>query len=87
MIDKHQMIAMSGCIGIGFYISTGPVPGPGGPIAIIMSFALVGVLALSVMMSIAEMVSIRPMLFGEMSGFVTEFVDVELGVAVGIVYW
>jgi amino acid transporter len=52
-----------------------------------MSFAFVGVLALSVMMSIAEMVSIRPMLFGEMSGFVTEFVDVELGVAVGIVYW
>ncbi|KAH7070353.1 hypothetical protein BKA63DRAFT_419992 [Paraphoma chrysanthemicola] len=52
-----------------------------------MSFAFVGVLAWGVMVTIAEMVSIWPLSLGDMSAFITDLVDVELGVVVGVVYW
>lgn len=87
MANKYQMITLSGCIGIGLYIPADPSPAAGGPLATIMSFALVGLLAWGVMVTIADMVSIRPISLRDMSTVVTEFVDVELGIVVGVAYW
>ncbi|KAF2027485.1 hypothetical protein EK21DRAFT_102555 [Setomelanomma holmii] len=55
-------------------------------IEILLSFALLGLLAWGVMQCIAEMLCIWP-ISGALSTYVTEFVDVELGIAVGVAYW
>lgn len=58
----------------------------GGPLAVVLSFLLVGLLSWSVMQCVSEMLCIWP-IPGALSIYVSEFVDVELGIAVGVAYW
>lgn len=58
----------------------------GGPLAVVLSFLLVGLLSWSVMQCVSEMLCIWP-IPGALSVYVSEFVDVELGIAVGVAYW
>lgn len=57
-----------------------------GPLAALLSFLLVGLLSWAVMQCITELLCIWP-IPGALSVYVTEFVDPELGIAVGIAYW
>jgi amino acid transporter len=57
-----------------------------GPLAVLLAFALLGLLAWAVMQCIAEMLCIWP-ISGALTVYVSEFVDVELGIAVGVAYW
>ena len=54
--------------------------------AVLLSFLLVGGLAWAVMQCIAEFLMIWP-ISGALGIYVGEFVDKELGIAVGATYW
>ena len=80
------MITINATLGTGLYWRGGLILQLGGPLAVLISFLLVGLLAWAVMQSITEMLCIWP-IPGALSVYVSEFVDVELGIAVGIAYW
>lgn len=81
-----QMITINGTLGTGLYGRTGQILELGGPVAVILSFFLVGSLAWAVMQCITELLCIWP-IPGALSVYVAEFVDNELGIAVGVAYW
>jgi amino acid transporter len=81
-----QMITVNGTLGIGLYWRGGQILELAGPLAAVLAFFLVGLLCWAVMQCITEMICIWP-IPGALSVFVSEFVDAELGIAVGIAYW
>ncbi|KAF2825904.1 putative amino acid transporter, partial [Ophiobolus disseminans] len=90
----HQMIAIGAVIGVGLLIRSGNILRLGRPLPLVMSFPLLGVLAACVTMSIAEMISIRPLsgvlirsTTRDLSVFVTEYIDPDLGSTVAVAYW
>ncbi|EED20720.1 proline-specific permease, putative [Talaromyces stipitatus ATCC 10500] len=80
------MITINGTLGTGLYWRGGQILELGGPLAVLLSFLLVGLLAWAVMQCITEMLCIWP-IPGALSVYVSEFVDSELGIAVGVTYW
>jgi yeast amino acid transporter len=80
------MITISGVLGSGFFVYGCSILQSGGPLALILSFALVGFLTWAVMQCIGEMFCTWP-IFGTFTKYVSEFVDKKLGIAVGVAYW
>ncbi|KAL2826297.1 amino acid permease-domain-containing protein [Aspergillus cavernicola] len=80
------MITVNGTLGTGLYWRGGQILELAGPLAALLSFFLVGLLSWAVMQCITEMLCIWP-IPGALSVYVSEFVDFELGIAVGIAYW
>jgi amino acid transporter len=80
------MITISGVLGVGLYVRGGLILRLGGPLAVLLSFSLVGVLAWSVMQCLTEMLCIWP-ISGALMVFVETFIDKELGITVGVAYW
>ncbi|KAK3341964.1 putative proline-specific permease [Lasiosphaeria hispida] len=80
------MITINATLGTGLYWRGGQILELGGPLAVLLSFLIVGLLAWAVMQCITEMLCIWP-IPGAMSVYVSEFVDAELGIAVGVAYW
>lgn len=80
------MITVNATLGTGLYWHGGQILEIGGPLAVLLSFLLVGCLAWAVMQCITEMLCIWPVP-GALSVYVSQFVDQELGIAVGISYW
>jgi amino acid transporter len=80
------MITINAVLGSGLYWRGGQILEFGGPLAVLLSFLLMGLLAWAVMQCITEMLCIWP-IPGALSTYVSEFVDAELGIAVGIAYW
>lgn len=80
------MITINATFGSGLYWRGGQILELGGPLAVVLSFTLLGVLAWSVMQCVAELMCIWPVP-SALSVYVREFVDVDLGIAVGITYW
>lgn len=80
------MITISGVLGVGLYVRSSSILRIGGPGAVLISFALLGLLAWLVMQCIAEMLCIWP-ISGALVEFVHTFVDEELAITVGVVYW
>ena len=80
------MITINATLGTGLYWRGGQILELGGPLAVLLSFLLVGILAWAVMQCITEMLCIWPVP-GALSVYVSKFVDEELGIAVGIAYW
>ncbi|KAK1752730.1 amino acid transporter [Echria macrotheca] len=80
------MITINATLGTGLYWRGGLILEMGGPLAVLLSFMIVGILAWSVMQCLTEMLCIWP-IPGALSVYVGEFVDVELGIAVGVAYW
>jgi yeast amino acid transporter len=77
---------LGGIIGVGFFrgsSSTTALAGPGG--AMIAVF-VVGIIVIAVMEGICELINIWP-IPNAMVEFVRSFVDEDLGIAVGILYW
>jgi yeast amino acid transporter len=80
------MIAMSGVIGSNMYVNDGKtleVAGPGGAIT---SFTIVGIIAISVMECVSEMVQLFPTP-NAMVEYVKVFVDADLAWIIGVAYW
>ncbi|GJN78914.1 hypothetical protein PLIIFM63780_002425 [Purpureocillium lilacinum] len=80
------MIAVNATLGTGLYWRGGQILELGGPLSVLLSFLLPGMLAWAVMQCITELLCIWP-IPGAMQLYVSEFVDVELGIAVGVAYW
>ncbi|KAI9653227.1 MAG: hypothetical protein M1821_007658 [Bathelium mastoideum] len=80
------MITLNATLGTGLYWRGGLILRTGGPMAVLLSFLLVGGLAWAVMQCIAEFLMIWP-ISGALGIYVSEFVDEELGIAVGVMYW
>ncbi|RDW83665.1 Amino acid transporter [Aspergillus mulundensis] len=80
------MITVNGTLGTGLYWRGGQILELAGPLAALLSFLLIGLLSFTVMQCITEMLCIWP-IPGALSVYVSEFVDHELGIAVGIAYW
>ncbi|KAL3456861.1 amino acid permease-domain-containing protein [Aspergillus heterothallicus] len=80
------MITVNGTLGVGLYWRGGQILELAGPLAALLAFLLVGLLSWAVMQCITEMLCIWP-IPGALSVYVSEFVDAELGIAVGIAYW
>lgn len=85
-VDIAQFIAMGGVIGIGFFRGSSKSLAISGPVGSLIAVAVVGVVATAVMEGIAEMI-IRWPIPNAMVEFVKSFVDEDLGVAIGIMYW
>ncbi|KAL9113857.1 MAG: hypothetical protein Q9227_001991 [Pyrenula ochraceoflavens] len=79
-------IAFSGAVGIGLFITCADIITLSGPLGAVISFSLAGLVIISVMRSLAEMVSVRPVK-GALMDYPATFVDKALGVAVGVIYW
>lgn len=84
--NKTEGIAFSGAVGIGLFVTCAEIITLSGPVGAILSFSLAGLVIVSVMRSLAEMVSVRPVK-SPLMDYPATFVDEALGVAVGIVYW
>ncbi|KAH6885938.1 putative proline-specific permease [Thelonectria olida] len=80
------MITLNATLGTGLYWRGGQMLWVSGPLAMFLSFLLVGALAWAVMQCIAEMLCIWPVP-GALSSYVASFIDPELGIAVGVAYW
>ncbi|OTB11827.1 hypothetical protein K445DRAFT_26317 [Daldinia sp. EC12] len=80
------MITVNATLGTGLYWRGGQILELGGFLAVIISFLTLGILSWLVTQCITELLCIWPVP-GAMSVFVREFVDFELGIAVGIAYW
>jgi yeast amino acid transporter len=80
------MIAVNGTLGTGLYVRSGQILELGGPLAVIFSFLLLGILTWAVMQCIAELLCLWPVP-GAVPLFVRKFVDKELGDTVGVAYW
>lgn len=80
------MITISGVLGVGLYVRSGTVLRFACPAAVLIAFAVMGLLAWLVMQCIGEMLALWP-ISGALVEYVGVFVDRELGTAVGIAYW
>ncbi|KAL4951066.1 amino acid permease-domain-containing protein [Aspergillus filifer] len=80
------MITVNATLGTGLYWRGGQILELAGPLAVPLCFFVVGLLSWAVMQCITELLCIWP-IPGALSAYVTEFVDPELGIAVGITYW
>ena len=80
------MITINATLGAGLYWRSGQILGLGGPLAVVLSFLTVGALAWAVMQCITELLCIWPVP-SALYIYVREFVDPELGIAVGVAYW
>lgn len=79
-------IAFSGAVGIGLYQTSGQIIALAGPVGALIAYLFAGLTIFSVMRSLAEMASIRPVA-GAIMDFPDVFVDEALGFAVGVLYW
>ena len=73
-------------MGIGLFQTSAEIIAVGGPVGAFLAYIFAGLVIFSVMRSLAEMVSVRPVK-GPIIDFPEVFVDEALGVAVGIMYW
>jgi len=80
------MITVNAVLGTGLYWRGGQILELGGPLTVLLSFFFVGLLAVAVMQCITEMLCIWPVP-GALPLYVSEFVDPELGIAVGVAYF
>ncbi|KAL5622413.1 hypothetical protein FOBRF1_001663 [Fusarium oxysporum] len=81
-----QMITINGTLGAGLYIRSGQILQLAGPVAVIIPFLVLCILAWWVMSCITELLCLWPVP-GALPLFVTKFVDQELGHVVAIAYW
>ncbi|OQE39860.1 hypothetical protein PENCOP_c006G04402 [Penicillium coprophilum] len=80
------MITVNATLGTGLYWRGGQILELGGPLTVLLSFIFIGILTWAVMQCITEMLCIWP-IPGALSVYVSQFVDEELGIAVGVTYW
>lgn len=80
------MITLNATLGVGLYWRGGLILRTSGPLAVLLSFLIDGVLAWAVMQCVTEFLC-PWRIPGALGVYVSEFVDKELGIAAGITYW
>ncbi|KAG5997785.1 hypothetical protein E4U43_002570 [Claviceps pusilla] len=81
--QRHiQMIALAGTIGTGLFLATGRALANGGPLGILLGYAIVGMLICAVVFSVAELSALVP-LSGGIIRHAEWFVDPALAFAQG----
>ena len=81
--QRHiQMIALAGTIGTGLFLATGKALANGGPLGILLSYTIMGVLICGVVFSVAELSALVP-LSGGIIRHAEWFVDPALSFAQG----
>lgn len=76
------MIAIGGSIGAGLFVGSGGALYRGGPAAVLIGFAIVGVMLLMTMQALGEMAVLYPV-NGAFFTYICRFVSPSLGFAVG----
>ena len=76
-------IAFSGAVGIGLFQTSGQIVALGGPVGALLAFIFAALIVVSVMRSLAEMVSVRPVK-GAILDYPDVFVDEALGFTCGL---
>jgi len=77
-----SMIAIGGAVGTGLIIGSGTALRRGGPVGMILAYAIMGMICYLVMCALGEMATFIPHRKG-FSGYASRFVDGSLGTAVG----
>ncbi|TQV92729.1 proline-specific permease [Cordyceps javanica] len=81
--QRHiQMIALAGTIGTGLFLATGRALASGGPLGVLLGYAVVGALVCAVVFSVAEMSALVP-LSGGVVRHAEHFLDPALAFAQG----
>ena len=86
MLNSLVGIAFSATVGGGLFLDSGKIIRLTGGLGAVLSFFLAGLVVTSVMVCLAEMVSIRPAA-GAIYDYPRRYVDPALGFAVGVTYW
>ena len=81
-----QMIALAGTIGTGLFLGSGKALAKSGPVSILISYSLVGVVVYLTMVAMGEMSTYMPA-SGAFGLFSTRFVDEAFGFSVNLNYW
>ncbi|WAQ87789.1 hypothetical protein PtA15_8A695 [Puccinia triticina] len=81
-----SMIAIGGTIGTGLFVGSGEALHKGGPVALLLGYAIMGAIVYSMMVALGEMVTMFPVT-GAFIHYTTRFVDPALGFAIGWNYW
>ncbi|OAV90257.1 hypothetical protein PTTG_04646 [Puccinia triticina 1-1 BBBD Race 1] len=81
-----SMIAIGGTIGTGLFVGSGEALHKGGPVALLLGYAIMGSTVYSMMVALGEMVTMFPVT-GAFIHYTTRFVDPALGFAIGWNYW
>ncbi|KAI9860947.1 MAG: hypothetical protein M1813_005626 [Trichoglossum hirsutum] len=85
--ERHvNMIAFSGTIGIGIFLTSGRILHDAGPGGAILAYVLTGTVFWSVIASLGEMTALMPVKSPIME-FATRYVDNAVGFATGWMYW
>lgn len=80
------MITVNAALRTGLYWRESQVLELGGPLAIVRSFLQMGLWPWPILQCVSDVLCIWP-IPGAISVYLSEFVDVELGFAVGVAYW
>lgn len=81
-----SMMALAGIIGPGLLIGAGGALSNGGPASLLIGFAVIGIIAFSIMQSLGELTTLYPS-GGAFTGLADRFVDKAFGVALGWNYY
>ncbi|PHH89987.1 hypothetical protein CDD83_4786 [Cordyceps sp. RAO-2017] len=79
-------IALSGAVGTGVFLSTGPALAKSGPASLLIAYGLVGLITYSIMVSLGEMCSFMPVT-GSFTTYASRLVSRSAGFSVGWCYW
>lgn len=77
-----QMIAIGGSIGTGLFVGSGGALRTGGPAALLIAFALIGMMLYCVVHALGELAVVFPVA-GSFSAYSTRFLDPAWGFAMG----
>ncbi|THH01619.1 hypothetical protein EW026_g1114 [Hermanssonia centrifuga] len=87
MKNRHiAMISIGGVIGTGLFLGTATSLQQGGPVGLLLGYAIVGTICYSVMISLGEMVSYLPIPGGHLT-MAERFVDSSWSFTLGWNYW
>lgn len=81
-----NMITIAGVIGTGLYLGTGKSLATGGPLSLLLTYALIGVLVFFTMLSLGEMAVQFPV-SGSFTTYARRFGSESLGFAILLNYW
>lgn len=81
-----SMVAIGGTVGTGLIIGTGPGLFLGGPLSLLISYTMVGLIVYLVMCALGEMATCLPLESG-FTGYAARFCDPALGFALGYIHF
>lgn len=86
--SRHgQMIALGGTIGTGLFVGSGQALHMGGPVFLVVSYAVLSLLVLGIVTATTEMSAYLPVPGSSMTYYASRFHSTSLGFALGWVYW